>query len=254
MADVLTNVSTVESAPAAAAPMGAPVENAAPAADNQSTGGDQGLTFKTQAEFDQAVDARLNAMKQDWLNEAYRNTQSMNDKFTEAVNQKMAQLQQLGIKADQVQTAKLVRAEQQAQQQQQQARAANEQDRVDPNFQKFLDRFGARNPRDQRLRDAYALETEFEVQLGRDDPEYQKYFGDPKKDFGSGYMFQRAYEKALSEKKSRMSGQENNQPGNPAAIPSLSGNGARSNVISNTMSSADILAMGAEEMRRNMKY
>ena len=252
MADVLANVSMAEATPAAAAPMGAPVENTVPAESSQSAGGDQGLTFKTQAEFDQAVDARLNAMKQDWLNEAYRATQSMNDKHTQAVNAMMQRLQAAGIKADQVQAAKMVQAEQQAQAQQQ--RAANS---VDPGYQQFLDRFGAgRNAKDQRLKDAYALETEFATQLMRDDPEYQKYFGDPKKDFGSGYMFQRAYEKALTEKKNRMqdAGSNSQQPANPAAIPSLSGNTARSNMITNTMPSDDILAMGAEEMRRNFKY
>ena len=192
MADELANASMTMPAPEAAAPMGAPVENVAPAADGQNAGGDQGLTFKSQAEFDQAVDARLNALKQDWLNEAYRNTHSMNDKHTQAVQQMMQRLQAAGIKADQVQAAKMVQAEQQAQAQAQRA------PQVDPGYQQFLDRFGAgRNARDQRLKDAYALETEFATQLMRDDPEYQKYFGDPKKDFGSGYMFQRAYEKAL---------------------------------------------------------
>lgn len=253
MADELANASMTMPAPEAAAPMGAPVENATPAEAGQNAGGDQGLTFKSQAEFDAAVDARLNAMKQDWLNEAYRTTQSMNDKHTQAVNAMMQRLQAAGIKADQVQAAKMVQAEQQAQAQQ---RSMNAQ--IDPGYQQFLDRFGAsKNSRDQRLKDAYALESEFATQLMRDDPEYQKYFGDPKKDFGSGYMFQRAYEKALTEKKNRMSEQANQnggQPANPAAIPSLSGNTARSNVISNTMPSDEILAMGAEEMRRNFKY
>ena len=250
MADELTNVSMAESTPAPVVPMGAPVENTAPAEAGQNAGGDQGLTFKSQAEFDQAVDARLNAMKQDWLNEAYRNTQSMNDKHTQAVNAMLQRLQAAGIKADQVQAAKMVQAEQQAQMQQQRA------PQIEPGYQQFLDRFGAgRNARDQRLKDAYALESEYQVQLGRDDPEYQKYFGDPKKDFGSGYMFQRAYEKALTEKKTRMGEQANSQqPANPAAIPSLSGNNARSNTISNTESSDNLLALGAEEMRRNMKF
>lgn len=251
MADELANASMAMPAPEAAAPMGAPVENAAPAADGQNAGGDQGLTFKSQAEFDQAVDARLNALKQDWLNEAYRNTQSMNDKHTQAVQAMMQRLQAAGIKADQVQAAKMVQAEQQAQAQAQRA------PQVDPGYQQFLDRFGAgKNSRDQRLKDAYALETEFATQLMRDDPEYQKYFGDPKKDFGSGYMFQRAYEKALSEKKARIGEQAKNdsQPANPAAIPSLSGNTARSNVIANTTPSEQLLAQGAEEMRRSFKY
>ena len=99
------------------------------------------------------------------------------------------------------------------------------------------------------------LESEYSLQLERSDPEYQKYFADPRKDFGNGYMFQRAYERALQEKQNRIqSADQQTGTANPAAIPSLSGNGARSNMISNTMSSDQILAMGAEEMRRNMKY
>ena len=242
-----TPVSTEPQAAAAPIPQ---VENPAPSA-GQAPATDQPLTFATQADFDKAVDARLAAVKQDWLNESYQNTQSMNDKFSAAVNAKLQQLQKLGIKADQVQAAKLVRAEQAQQAQQMQQQQAQPQ--IDPGYQQFLNRFGVKNYKDERLMDAYALEQEYGLQLGRDDAEYQKYFSNPKQNF-TGFQFGRTYEKALKEKQARLAQNQEPQPANPAALPYLSGSGARSNLINNNTPSADILAMGAEEMRRNMKH
>ena len=244
-----TPVSTEQSA-AAAAPI-QPVENTAAQNVQPTPAVDQPLTFASQADFDKAVDARLAAVKQDWLNESYQNTQSMNDKFSAAVNAKLQQLQKLGIKADQVQAAKLVRAEQAQQAQQMQAQQAQPQ--IEPGYQQFLDRFGTKNYKDERLIDAYALEQEYGLQLGRDDAEYQKYFSNPRQNFTS-FQFGRTYEKALKEKQARLAQTQEPQPANPAALPYLSGSGARSNLINNNTPSSDILAMGAEEMRRNMKH
>ena len=103
MSEALTTPVSTEVSPEAAAPI-QPVENAA-AQTVQAPAVDQPLTFATQADFDKAVDARLEAVKQQWLNESYQNTQSMNDKFSAQVNAKLQQLQKLGIKADAVQAA-----------------------------------------------------------------------------------------------------------------------------------------------------
>ena len=232
------------------APIAQAVEtNSALPTEQVQQASDQPLTFANRAEFDKAVDERLAAIKQDWLNESYQNSQSMNDKFAAAVNAKLNQLQQLGIKADQVQAAKLVKAEQEAQQRQQQS--AQRQGAVDPGYQEFLGRFGVRNGNDVRLRDAYGLETEYGIKLEKGDVEYQKYFADPKKEY-SVFGFGRAYERALNEKKLRL-GSEKTEPAqgaNPAALPFLSGSGARSNIVENKTPSSNLLAQGAEEMRQ----
>ena len=222
--------------------------NSAPTTEPMQQVSDQPLTFTTRADFDKAVDERLAAIKQDWLNESYQNSQSMNDKFAAAVNAKLSQLQQLGIKADQVQAAKLVKAEQE---QQRRMQSEQRQSAVDPGYQEFLGRFGVRNGNDVRLRDAYGLEAEYGIKLEKGDVEYQKYFADPKKEY-SVFGFGRAYERALNEKKLRL-GSEKTEPAqgaNPAALPFLSGSGARSNIVENKTPSDQLLAQGAEEMRQ----
>lgn len=249
MSEALTTPVSTEVSPEAAAPI-QPVENAA-AQTVQAPAVDQPLTFATQADFDKAVDARLEAVKQQWLNESYQNTQSMNDKFSAQVNAKLQQLQKLGIKADAVQAAKLVKAEQQAAQQAQPAQPAQSRQNIDPGYQQLLSRFGTNAAGDERLQNAYALEQEYGIQLGKDDAEFQKYFSDPKRNFSTSF-FTRTYEKALMEKQARLANQPTAQAPNPAALPSLSGTGAKSNVVENKTPSSDLLALGAEEMRRSM--
>lgn len=192
----------------------------------------------TQSQLNQMIADAINAQKQSWLNEAYQNTQSMNDKFEKRVNDTISAFEKAGIKTDKVSAAKYLReqdklAEANAQAQQRM------QPQVDPAYQQFLNRFGvnSRMANDQRLQGAYSLEQEYGIQLTREDPEYTEYFGDPKKRF-SAYQFQRDYEKALEKKKARTANPQNQ--GNVAGIPSMSGAGKKSSAIPNTMKSSDI--------------
>ena len=213
---------------------------------NSAPESEQPLTL-TKSQLNDFINEALNAQKQNWLNEAYQNTQSMNDKFEARVNNAISALEAAGIKADKVSAAKYLReqdkriAEAQAQAQQQ------AQPQIDPAYAQFLNRFGVQPQMasDQRLQGAWSLEQEYGVQLQKEDPEYTKYFGDPNKRF-SAYQFQRDYEKALSEKKARAS---ENPQGTIAGIPSMSGSGPKSNGIPNTMSSEDIYQRAFTEMR-----
>ena len=147
----------------------------------QPNGGDapnteQPLTL-TKAQLDQYINDALNAQKQTWLNEAYQNTQSMNDKFEKRVKDTIAQFEKVGIKADAVTAAKYLR-EQDKQSAEAQAQAQGQgQRQIDPAYAQFLGRFGARDASDPRLQGAFSLEQEFGIQLNRDDPEFTEYFG-----------------------------------------------------------------------------
>ena len=174
----------------------------------------------------------------------------MNDKFEARVNATIEAFQKAGIKTDKVSAAKYLKEQDKQAQATAQAQRQS-QPQIDPAYGQFLERFGAtRMANDQRLQGAFSLEQEFGIQLMKDDPEYKEYFGDPNKRF-SAYQFQRDYERALEKKKARTA--ESPQP-SIAGIPSMSGNGPKGSSISNTTPSSNILAMGAEEMRRNMKY
>lgn len=204
----------------------------------------------TQSQLTQMINDAINSQKQTWLNEAYQNTQSMNDKFERRVNDAIKNLEAAGIKADKVQAAKYLKEQdriaQATAQAQQQAQA-----QIEPAYQQFLQRFGvnARLAGDQRLQGAYSLEQEYGIQLTREDPEYTEYFGDPKKRF-SAYQFQRDYEKALEKKKARVS---DNPQGTVAGIPSMSGTGKNTDRISSTMSASEIFDRGLAELRRNKR-
>ena len=216
----------------------------------QPNGGDapnaeQPLTL-TKAQLDQYISDALNAQKQSWLNEAYQNTQSMNDKFEARVKATVEQFEKVGIKADAVTAAKYLR-EQDKQSAQANAQAQQQaQQRIDPAYQQFLNRFGSQNAADPRLQGAFSLEKEFGIQLNTDDPEFAEYFGDPNKKWGNSYLFTRDYERALTKKKERTA---SNPQGTIAGIPSMSGSGPKSNGIPNTMSSDDIYSRALTEMR-----
>ena len=197
----------------------------------------------TKSQLSQMINDAINSQKQAWLNEAYQNTQSMNDKFEKRVNDTIAQFEKAGIKTDKVSAAKYLR------EQDKQAKAqAQAQPQVDPNYQQFLSRFGARNGADPRLQGAYSLEQEYGINLLKDDPEFEEFFGDPKKRWGNAYQFVRDYDRALTKKKERS--QQNPQAqGNVAGLPSMSGVGKKSSAVPNTMSSSDILDMAIAEMR-----
>lgn len=206
---------------------------------------EQPLTL-TKAQLDQYINDALNAQKQTWLNEAYQNTQSMNDKFEARVNATIEQFEKVGIKADKVTAAKYLR-EQDKQSAQVQAQAQQQaRQQIDPAYAQFLQRFGTRDAADPRLQGAYSLEKDFGIQLMKDDPEFEKYFGDPNKRWTNSYQFTRDYERALTEKKERAAA---DAQGNIAGIPSMSGSGPKSNAIPNTMSSDDIYSKALAEQR-----
>jgi len=210
---------------------------------------EQPLTL-TKSQLNQYINDALNAQKQTWLNEAYQNTQSMNDKFEKRVNDTVSLFEKLGIKADKVTAAKYLREQdKQSAQAQDQAQGLGRQ-QIDPAYAQFLGRFGARDASDPRLQGAYSLEQEYGIQLNRDDPEFTEFFGDPNKRWGNSYQFTRDYERALSKKKERTTA---DPQGNVAGIPSLSGNGPKSNAIPNTMSSDDIYTRALAEERRNKR-
>lgn len=222
----------------------------APAANGeQSTAPNEQPLSLTKSQLVEIVNAQLNAAKKDWLSESYRNTQSMNDKFAKRVSDTISAFEQAGIKADKDSVTSYLkeqdkRASAAAAAQQQRAQQAN----IDPGYQAFLNRFGAVNGKDARLAGAFSLEQEYGVTLEKSDPEFAKYFGDPKKRF-SAYQFQRDYEKALTEKRSRTAETQTS----PAAVPSMSGTGRQAARIQNNTSSADIFAMAMEEMRNNRR-
>ena len=110
----------------------------------------------TQSQLNQMIADAINSQKQAWLNEAYQNTQSMNDKFEKRVNDTISQFEKAGIKnVDKVTAAKYLR------EQDRQAQAeAQRQPQIEPAYQQFLSRFGARNAADPRLQGAYSLEKE----------------------------------------------------------------------------------------------
>ena len=197
----------------------------------------------TQSQLNQMIKDAMNAEKQNWLNEAYQNTQSMNDKFEARVNATIAQFEKAGIKTDKVSAAKYLR-----EQDRQAAAEAQRQPQIDPSYQQFLNRFGARNASDSRLQGAYSLEKEFGIQLLKDDPEFNEFFGDPNKSWDGPYQFVRDYERALTKKKER-SAQNPQTQGNVAGLPSMSGVGKKSTAIPNTMKSSDIYDQWVAEMR-----
>jgi len=237
--------------PAPSEPMGGNVTDNGATVQSEGTGApnaEQPLTL-TKAQLDQYINDALNAQKQTWLNEAYQNTQSMNDKFEARVKATVEQFEKVGIKADAVTAAKYLR-EQDKQSAQAQAQAQEQgQERIDPAYAQFLQRFGTRDAADPRLQGAYSLEKDFGIQLMKDDPEFEKYFGDPNKRWTNSYQFTRDYERALTEKKERAAA---DAQGNIAGIPSMSGNGPKSNAIPNTMSSDDIYNRALAE-QRNMR-
>ena len=210
---------------------------------------EQPLTL-TKSQLNQYINDALNAQKQTWLNEAYQNTQSMNDKFEARVNATIEQFEKVGIKTDKVTAAKYLR-EQDKQSAQAQAQAQGQgQRQIDPAYAQFLGRFGSRDASDPRLQGAFSLEQEFGIQLNRDDPEFTEYFGDPNKRWANSYQFTRDYERALSKKKERTA---DNPQGNIAGLPTMSGAGPKSSAIPNTMSSDDIYAMARAEKQRNKR-
>ena len=186
----------------------------------------------------------INSQKQAWLNEAYQNTQSMNDKFERRVNETISAFEKAGIKTDKVSAAKYLR------EQDRQAQAqAQQQPQIEPAYQQFLQRFGARNAADPRLQGAYSLEKEYGINLLREDPEFVEFFGDPNRSWDGAYQFVRDYERALSKKKDRTTQNNQQEQGNVAGLPSLSGTGKKSSAIPNTMKSSDILDQALAEMR-----
>ena len=197
----------------------------------------------TQSQLNQMIKDAMNAEKQNWLNEAYQNTQSMNDKFEARVNATIAQFEKAGIKTDKVSAAKYLR-----EQDRQAAAEAQRQPQIDQAYQQFLNRFQARNASDSRLRGAYSLEKEYGIQLMKDDPEFKEFFGDPHKSWDGPYQFVRDYERALAKKKERSAQNPQNQ-GNVAGLPSMSGVGKKSTAIPNTMKSSDIYDQWVAEMR-----
>ena len=198
----------------------------------------------TQSQLSKMISDALAAEKQNWLNEAYQNTQSMNDKFEKRVNDTIAAFEKAGIKTDKVSAAKYLR------EQDRQANAnAQKQPQIDPAYQQFLSRFGSQSASDPRLQGAFSLEREYGIQLMKDDPEFSEYFGDPNKRFDT-YHFQRDYEDALKKKKERMA--EASQ-GNIAGLPSMSGTGKKADRITNKMSSQDIYDMALAEQRNKMR-
>ena len=216
----------------------------------QSSGGasesEQPLTL-TKGQLDKYIADALNAQKQTWLNEAYQNTQSMNDKFEARVNNAISALESAGIKADKVSAAKYLREQDKRQAQAEAQAQMQRQQQIDPAYSQYLQRFGVDEQfaRDERLQGGFALEQEYGIQLLKEDPEYTEYFGDPNKRFNA-YQFQRDYEKALEKKKQRT--QENPQA-NVAGIPSMSGVGRKSDGITNTTPSMDLYDRAVAEMR-----
>lgn len=245
MSDEVLNNGGQVGQPESATPETTPQNGAMVQGEQSATQNEQPLSL-TQSQLEEFVNERLNAAKKDWLSEAYRNTQSINDKFEKRVNDTISAFEKAGIKADKVSVTNYLKSEDKrasdaaAIAQQQKAQQAN----VDPNYQAFLDRFGVKNGNDARLSGAYSLEQEYGVQLEKGDPEYKKYFGDPTKRFSS-YQFQRDYERALTEKKERTATEQTSVAG----VPSMSGNGRHAERIQNNTSSADIFAMAMEEMR-----
>ena len=168
----------------------------------------------------------------------------MNDKFEARVNATVAAFEKAGIKTDKVSAAKYLR------EQDRQAQAeAQRQPQVEPDYQQFLNRFGARNGADSRLQGAYSLEKEYGINLLKEDPEFEEFFGDPNKTWSGSYQFVRDYEKALSKKKERTSQQNPQQQANVAGLPSMSGTGKKSTAIPNLMKSSDIYDQAIAEMR-----
>lgn len=196
----------------------------------------------TKSQLNQLIMEAMNSQKQGWMDEFYQNTQSMNDKYEKRLENTIAQFEKAGIKnVDKVTAAKYLR------EQDKQAQAqAQQQPQVSPDYQQFLNRFGARNPSDQRLQGAYSLERELGVQLTREDPEYTEFFGDPNKRWGNAYQFVRDYERALTKKKERSA---DNPQGNVAGLPSISGTGKNTDRITPTMSASEILDRGLAELR-----
>jgi len=206
---------------------------------------EQPLTL-TQSQLNKFIADALQAEKQNWLNEAYQNTQSMNDKFERRVNETISAFEKAGIKADKVTAAKYLR-EQDKRSAEANANAQRQQQQVaDPAYQQFLQRFNTRNAADPRLQGAFSLEGEYGIQLNREDPEYAEYFGDPKKRWSDAYRFIRDYENALKKKKDRTAGE---QQGNIAGLPSMSGAGKKADRITNMMSSQDIYDIALAEKR-----
>lgn len=199
----------------------------------------------TQSQLNQMIRDAMNAEKQNWLNEAYQNTQSMNDKFEKRVNDTISAFEKAGIKTDKVSAAKYLR------EQDRQAQAqAQQQPQISPDYQQFLQRFGTTRSGDSRLQGAFALEKEYGIQLLKNDPEFEEFFGDPKKQWSSAYQFVRDYERALEKKKGRSA---QDAQGNVAGIPSMSGTGRQSDGITNLTPSGDILDRALAEMRNKKR-
>ena len=206
---------------------------------------EQPLTL-TQSQLTQFINDALNAQKQTWLNEAYQNTQSMNDKFEKRVNDTIAAFERAGIKTDKVSAAKYLREQDKRSAEAGANAQGKPQQQIDPAYQQFLERFGNRNASDPRLQGAYGLEKDYGIQLTKADPEFNEFFGDPNKRWANSYQFVRDYERALEKKKSRTA---ENPQGTIAGIPSMSGNGPKSSAIPNNMKADDIYDRAFAELR-----
>lgn len=210
---------------------------------------EQPLTL-TKGQLNKMIADALNAEKQNWLNEAYQNTQSMNDKFEARVNATIEAFEKAGIKTtDKASVAKYLREQDKINANANGNAQSQPQQRIDPEYAQFLNRFGSQSAGDPRLQGAFSLEREYGIQLMRDDPEFTEFFGDPNKSFSS-YQFQRDYEKALLKKKERTA---DNPQGNIAGLPSMSGTGKKADRITNKMSSQDIYDMALAEQRNKMR-
>ena len=80
----------------------------------------------------QMIADAINSQKQTWLNEAYQNTQSMNDKFERRVNETISAFEKAGIKTDKVSAAKYLKEQDRLAQANAQAQQRT-QAQIDPN-------------------------------------------------------------------------------------------------------------------------
>lgn len=208
---------------------------------------EQPLTL-TKGQLDQIIADAFESRKQNWLDEAYQNTQSMNDKYEKRLNDTIAMFEQVGMKnVDKVTAAKFLREQDKRNAAENVPAQGQGQQQIDPVYAQFLQRFGAQNAGDPGLQGAYNLERDFGIQLLRDDPEYTEFFGDPQKRWRDTYAFIRDYERALEKKKGR-SADTQQANGNIAAIPSISGAGRKSSAIDNKAKATDIISQGLAEM------
>lgn len=211
--------------------------------------------FLTKAEFESQLGAKFSSLEENILKSVERTLQSRNDKFLNKVNKTIESFSKMGVSITKEQAENYVKEQESERESEKNDSAKNQTSgapQIDQNKASWLNKKGFRNT-DPTLDAIYERVKRYGVDIEEDDPEWDEFFTG--KNFGNdGVLFQDTYTEALKAKARRLKETSQDQFLNPSAVPTLAGNGAKSNAIPNTMSGRELLARGIqEELRKNKR-